>query len=56
MRVIECNRCGEALSAATDDELTDQLASHLESEHGDQTSREQLRGFVGESAYEAMDS
>jgi predicted small metal-binding protein len=56
MRVIECNRCGEALSAATDDELAGQLASHLESEHGDQTAQDELREFVGRSAYDAMDS
>ncbi len=54
--MIECNRCGEALSAATDDELADLLASHLESEHGDQTARDQLREFVGKSAYDATDS
>ena len=56
MRVIECNRCGETLSAANDDELTSQLASHLESRHGDSVERDRLRSFVEESAYDAMDS
>lgn len=56
MRVIECNRCGETISAASDDELTDRLASHLESEHGDELERERLREFVRGAAYDATDS
>lgn len=56
MRVIECNRCGEAISAADDDELTERLATHLESEHGDEVERGRLADFVSASAYDAMDS
>ena len=35
-RVIECNICGEPLSAATDDELLRQVQAHHGSEHGDE--------------------
>ena len=56
MRVIECNQCGEAISAATDDELTQRLASHLESEHDEEMETGRLAGFVAASAYDATDS
>lgn len=56
MRVIECNQCGEAISAADDDELTQRLAVHLESEHDEEVERGRLADFVTANAYEAMDS
>ena len=57
MRVIECNQCGETLSAATDDELVDRLASHLEDEHDEEeVDREELDELVEEQAYDASDS
>ena len=36
MRVIECNFCGETLSAANDAELRACVLRHMESEHGDE--------------------
>ena len=33
MRVIECNVCGETISAASDDELAGRLGTHLKEEH-----------------------
>jgi predicted small metal-binding protein len=33
MRVIECNHCGEAISAASNDELVTRLGAHLNEEH-----------------------
>jgi hypothetical protein len=57
MRVIECNVCGEALSAANDDELRACLIRHMESEHpgvgfDDATAAK----TVQEQAYAASDS
>ena len=56
MRVIECNHCGELVAAADDDELTDRLAAHLQSDHQDQTERGRLAEFVAGHAYDATDS
>ncbi len=56
MRAIECNQCGELITAAGDDELTDRLADHLTSVHGDEIERGRLAKFVADSAYDAMDS
>lgn len=57
MRVIECNICGETLSAANDEELKDCVRRHQASEHSD---REMSEGEIGElvssEAYEATDS
>jgi predicted small metal-binding protein len=57
MRVIECNQCGEALSAANDDELRACLIRHMESEHPavefDEASAAKT---VQEQAYAASDS
>lgn len=35
MRVIECDLCGEALSAANDEDLADELRSHVAERHAD---------------------
>jgi predicted small metal-binding protein len=57
MRVIECNVCGETLSAASDEELVGRLRRHLADEHDqDDVDEEQLAETVEEEAYEAMDS
>ncbi|MBA2644744.1 MAG: hypothetical protein H0U80_04805 [Solirubrobacterales bacterium] len=56
MRVIECNQCGETISAADDDELTERLAGHLESEHDDEMETGRLADFVSANAYDATDS
>ena len=56
MRVIECNECGETISAATDPELADRLAAHLESEHDLEPDEEEVEALVDEEAYDAMDS
>jgi predicted small metal-binding protein len=55
MRVIECNECGEAISAATDKELATRLAEHLQSEHDIDTDEADLAEMVDE-AYDATDS
>jgi predicted small metal-binding protein len=56
MRVIECNECGETISAANDEELTRHLAEHLESEHGEASDEDEGADLVHEQAYDASDS
>jgi predicted small metal-binding protein len=57
MRVVECNVCGEALSAATDAELERRLRSHSESEHSFAGYDEaKARELISTEAYDASDS
>jgi predicted small metal-binding protein len=57
VRVIECNFCGQTLSAATDDELVKSARRHMDERHPDQACDEaQVRGLVDQQAYDAMDS
>jgi predicted small metal-binding protein len=56
MRVIECNECGETISAADDEELARRLAAHLEGEHELQPDTDEVDDLVHEQAYDASDS
>ena len=56
MRVIECNECGETVSAADDQELTGRLTEHLRSEHELEPDEEEITDLVHEQAYDALDS
>jgi hypothetical protein len=56
MRVIECNECGETISAANDDELGQHLGQHLRAEHDVEVDEDEVRDLVHEQAYDAMDS
>jgi predicted small metal-binding protein len=56
MRVIECNECGETISAANDEELASHLAEHLRSEHDQEPDQEEIDDLVHEQAYDATDS
>jgi len=57
MRVIECNECGETISAASDEELVGRLSAHLTEEHDvEELDEEELTELVEAEAYEAMDS
>ena len=57
MRVVECNVCGEALSAADDDELLRRLRAHIQEEHEPSSyEEEQARETIAQEAYEATDS
>ena len=47
MRTIECNECGEPITAADDQELARNLAGHLEAEHDVEASPDGLRGEEG---------
>ncbi len=46
MRVIECNVCGETISAASDDELVTRLGAHLKEEHDEASDAEELQELV----------
>jgi hypothetical protein len=57
VRVIECNACGEVLSATGDEELVHRLREHLAREHPDAVLDEAAaRELVAREAYEATDS
>jgi predicted small metal-binding protein len=57
VRVIECNYCGETLSAANDDELRRCLIRHMEQQHPDvEFSADDANELVGSTAYSATDS
>ncbi len=57
MRVIECNVCGETLSAASDDELAQRWRSHHEDQHPSvENDEQQSRETIEREAYEASDS
>jgi predicted small metal-binding protein len=56
MRVIECDECGDTLTAASDAELAGVLGDHLASEHDMSPDAEELSELVESEAYEAMDS
>jgi predicted small metal-binding protein len=56
MRVIECDVCGDTVTAATDDELASHLAEHLRQEHDQDADPGELAPVVAEKAYDATDS
>jgi predicted small metal-binding protein len=56
MRVIECNECGEAISAADDDELARRLRAHLREEHDLEPDGDEVAELVDGEAYDALDS
>jgi predicted small metal-binding protein len=57
VRVIECNYCGETLSAADDDELRRSLIRHTQEQHPDvDLSEDNARELVESTAYSATDS
>lgn len=57
MRVLECNYCGETLSAANDDELRACLIRHMNAEHEQiEFDDDGAAEIVEEQAYSASDS
>jgi hypothetical protein len=57
MRVIECNLCGELVSAATDSELAAGLRRHHGERHeGSALDEAEAGRLVADEAYEASDS
>ena len=53
MRVTECNICGEALSAANDQELEECVRAHLDAEHSGEDAD---ASAMLAQAYDATDS
>ena len=56
MRTIECDECGEPITAATDEELARNLAAHHKAEHGAEPDEEEVAELIASEAYDAMDS
>jgi predicted small metal-binding protein len=56
MRVVECDTCGETISAADDEELAGRLKDHMESEHDQELSDDDAHQTIDKEAYDAMDS
>jgi predicted small metal-binding protein len=57
VRVVECNICGESLSAADDEELLGRLREHVSSAHESVSYEEsQAREAIANEAYDASDS
>jgi len=57
VRVIDCNVCGATIKAANDEELVDELNSHMSSEHSDMDwDSEEAGSLVERQAYDAEDS
>ena len=56
MRVVECDICGETISADSDAELKGRLGDHLDAVHDRGASAEELDALVAAEAYEATDS
>jgi predicted small metal-binding protein len=56
MRTIECNECGEPITAADDQELARNLTAHLGREHDAEPEPEEVAELIAAEAYDAMDS
>ena len=56
MLVVECDTCGETISAADDEELVGRLKDHLASEHDDEQSEDEVHQLIDREAYDATDS
>jgi predicted small metal-binding protein len=54
--VVECDICGETISAANDEELAARVRDHLESQHDQEPDDEQIATMLEEEAYDATDS
>ncbi len=56
-RTIECNFCGEPMSAANDEELLAQIQEHNAREHRENVIDEaQARELIAREAYDAGDA
>jgi len=56
VRVVECDVCGETVTAADDEELAARLKDHLFDEHDQTADEDAVRQTVDIEAYDAMDS
>jgi hypothetical protein len=56
MRVVECDICGETISAESDEALKGRLGEHLGSVHDRGAAPEELDELIAREAYDATDS
>jgi predicted small metal-binding protein len=57
MRVVECNICGELVSASDDGELVAVVRHHMDAQHGDlDVGDDRVRELVEQGAYDATDA
>ena len=56
MRTIECNVCGETVTADDDEALARNLVEHLKYEHDETPDVDEVHQTVDREAYDAMDS
>jgi predicted small metal-binding protein len=56
MRTIECNTCGELITANDDEELLGRLKDHLAEEHDESVDDDELQQTIDRDAYDAVDS
>jgi predicted small metal-binding protein len=56
MRTIECDVCGEPVSAADDEELLERLNTHLAEDHDMTPDDDEVQQTIDREAYDATDS
>ena len=56
MRTIECDTCGEPITAADDEELLTRLKDHLAEEHDESPDDDEIQQTIDREAYDAGDS
>ena len=53
MRVVECDVCGETISAADDEELVGRVKDHLLEEHDSSPDSDEIQQTIDREAYDA---
>jgi predicted small metal-binding protein len=56
MRTIECNICGEPITANDDEGLLARLKDHLSEEHDESPGEDEIQQTIDREAYDAVDS
>jgi predicted small metal-binding protein len=56
MRTIECDICGEPITASDDEELVGRLKDHLSEEHDSSPDEDEIQQTIDREAYDAVDS
>ena len=56
MRVLDCDECGETLTAANDAELATRVIDHMHDRHDIDLEEDEADALVAEEAYDAADA
>jgi predicted small metal-binding protein len=56
MRTIECDICGEPLTADNDEALAERLKDHIVEEHDQTPELDEVQQTIDREAYDAVDS